>query len=153
MLMRFQNWDGLRTGYFSQALTSTCGFPVAPSNSRGDSIPSQISATVTSVGRQTVSMVSAPCETTPIYTVPRARRITFYLVNRVENQNEPKRRQSGGRLGSFLVFNSAFGIHMHWLISSTIIITWQICTTAQKICKTPFPKIGDFIEYIQRNFS
>ena len=40
-------------------------------------------------------------ETIPIYTVFRARRITFFLVNRVENQNEPKRPQSGGRLGSF----------------------------------------------------
>ena len=36
-----------------------------------------------------------------IYTIFRARRITFFLVNRVENQNEPKRPQSGGRLGSF----------------------------------------------------
>ena len=35
------------------------------------------------------------------YTVFRARRITFFLVNRVENQNEPKRPQGGGRLGSF----------------------------------------------------
>ena len=35
------------------------------------------------------------------YTVFRARRITFFLVNRIENQNEPKRPQSGGRLGSF----------------------------------------------------
>ena len=35
------------------------------------------------------------------YTVFRVRRITFFLVNRVENQNEPKRPQSGGRLGSF----------------------------------------------------
>ena len=37
-----------------------------------------------------------------IYTVFRARRITFFLVNRIENQNEPKRSQSCGRLGSFL---------------------------------------------------
>ena len=35
------------------------------------------------------------------YTVFRVDRITFFLVNRVENQNEPKRSQSGGRLGSF----------------------------------------------------
>ena len=35
------------------------------------------------------------------YTVFHARRITFFLVSRVENQNEPKRPQSGGRLGSF----------------------------------------------------
>ena len=35
------------------------------------------------------------------YTVFRARQITFFLVNRVENQNEPKRPQGGGRLGSF----------------------------------------------------
>ena len=35
------------------------------------------------------------------YTVFRARRITFFPVNRVENQNEPKRPQGGGRLGSF----------------------------------------------------
>ena len=34
------------------------------------------------------------------YTVFRARRNTFFLVNLVENQNEPKRPQSGGRLGS-----------------------------------------------------
>ena len=44
---------------------------------------------------------SVACGTTPIYTVFRARRITFFLVNRVENQNEPKRPQGGGRLGSF----------------------------------------------------
>ena len=44
---------------------------------------------------------SAPCETAPICTVLRARRITFFLVNRVENQNEPKRPQGGGHLGSF----------------------------------------------------
>ena len=31
----------------------------------------------------------------------RAKRITFFLVNRVENQNERKRPQSSGRLGSF----------------------------------------------------
>ena len=30
-----------------------------------------------------------------------ARRITFFLVNRVENKNEPKRPRSGGRLVSF----------------------------------------------------
>ena len=36
-----------------------------------------------------------------IYTIFRAKRITFFLVNRVKNQNEPKRPQSGGRLGSF----------------------------------------------------
>ena len=35
------------------------------------------------------------------YTVFRVGWITFFLVNRVENQNEPKRPQSGGRLGSF----------------------------------------------------
>ena len=35
------------------------------------------------------------------YTFYRARRITFFPVNRVENQNEPKRPQGGGRLGSF----------------------------------------------------
>ena len=35
------------------------------------------------------------------YTVFRARRITFFLANRVENQNEPKRPQGGDRLGSF----------------------------------------------------
>ena len=35
------------------------------------------------------------------YTVFRASRVHFFLVNRVENQNEPKRPQSGGRLGSF----------------------------------------------------
>ena len=35
------------------------------------------------------------------YTVFRAMRITFSLANRVENQNEPKRPQGGGRLGSF----------------------------------------------------
>ena len=37
----------------------------------------------------------------PPDTVFRVSRITFFLVNRVENQNEPKRPQSGGRLGSF----------------------------------------------------
>ena len=36
-----------------------------------------------------------------LYPVFRVDRITFFLVNRVENQNEPKRPQSGGRLGSF----------------------------------------------------
>ena len=36
-----------------------------------------------------------------LYTVFRARRITFFLANRVENQNEPKRPQGGDRLGSF----------------------------------------------------
>ena len=35
------------------------------------------------------------------YTVFRTRRITFFLVNRDENQNEPKRPQGGGRWGSF----------------------------------------------------
>ena len=30
----------------------------------------------------------------------RVGRITFFQVNRAENQNEPKRPQSGGRLGS-----------------------------------------------------
>ena len=35
------------------------------------------------------------------YTVFRVGRITFFPANRVENQNEPKRPQSGGRLGSF----------------------------------------------------
>ena len=35
------------------------------------------------------------------YTVFRVSRITFFPANRVENQNEPKRPQSGGRLGSF----------------------------------------------------
>ena len=35
------------------------------------------------------------------YTVLRVGRITFFLANRVEHQNEPKRPQSGGRLGSF----------------------------------------------------
>ena len=35
------------------------------------------------------------------YTVFRTRRIAFFLVNGVENQNEPKRPQGGGRLGSF----------------------------------------------------
>ena len=34
-----------------------------------------------------------------LYTVFGARRITFFLVNRVENQNEPKRPQSDGRYG------------------------------------------------------
>ena len=34
------------------------------------------------------------------YTVFRARRNTFFLVNLVENQNEPKRPESVGRLGS-----------------------------------------------------
>ena len=37
---------------------------------------------------------------TLIYTVYRARRITFFLVNQVENPNEPKRPQSGARLAS-----------------------------------------------------
>ena len=36
-----------------------------------------------------------------VYTVYHARRITFTLVNRVENQNEPKWQQIGGRLGLF----------------------------------------------------
>ena len=36
-----------------------------------------------------------------MYTVFHASRYTFFLVNRVENQNEPKRPQGGGRLGSF----------------------------------------------------
>ena len=35
------------------------------------------------------------------YTVFSVRWNTYFLVNRVENQNEPKRPQSGGRLGSF----------------------------------------------------
>ena len=35
------------------------------------------------------------------YTVFRVERITFFLVNRVENQNGPKQPQIGGRLGSF----------------------------------------------------
>ena len=35
------------------------------------------------------------------FTVFHASRKTFFLVNRVENQNEPKRPQGGGRLGSF----------------------------------------------------
>ena len=35
------------------------------------------------------------------YTVFLAWRITFFLANRVENQNEPKRPQSGGPLCSF----------------------------------------------------
>ena len=34
------------------------------------------------------------------YTVLRVDRGTFFLVNGVEHQNEPKRSQSGGRLGS-----------------------------------------------------
>ena len=35
------------------------------------------------------------------YTVFHAGRITFFQLNRFENQNEPKRPQSGGLLGSF----------------------------------------------------
>ena len=35
------------------------------------------------------------------YTVFSTRRITFFLANRIENQNETKRPQGGGRLGSF----------------------------------------------------
>ena len=46
-------------------------------------------------GRPDTFQVSIP------YTVFRARRITFFLANRVKNQNEPKRPQSGDRLGSF----------------------------------------------------
>ena len=36
-----------------------------------------------------------------LYTVFRVGRINFFLVNRVENQNEPKRPQSEGGLGLF----------------------------------------------------
>ena len=36
-----------------------------------------------------------------LYMVLRVKRVTLFLVNRVENQNEPKRPQSVGRLGSF----------------------------------------------------
>ena len=35
------------------------------------------------------------------FSVKQFRQDTFFLVNRVENQNEPKRPQSAGRLGSF----------------------------------------------------
>ena len=42
---------------------------------------------------------------TRIYTVFRARRITFFLVNRVENKNEPKRPQKWWPFGFVLVFN------------------------------------------------
>ena len=48
---------------------------------------------------------SAPRETTPIYTVFRARWITFFLVNRVENQNEPIRPPLQWPFGLVLVFN------------------------------------------------
>ena len=47
------------------------------------------------------------------YTVFRARRITFFLVNRVENQNEPKRPQKWWPFGFVLVFNSAYGNGRH----------------------------------------
>ena len=40
------------------------------------------------------------------YTVFRVRRITFFLVNRVENQNEPKQPQKWWPFGFVLVFNS-----------------------------------------------
>ena len=36
-----------------------------------------------------------------VYTVFRVGRVTFFLVDRVENQNEPIRPQIGGRLGLF----------------------------------------------------
>ena len=51
--------------------------------------------------------------TIPHYTVFRARRITFFLVNRVENQNEPKRPQKWWPFGFVLVFNSAYGNGRH----------------------------------------
>ena len=48
-----------------------------------------------------------------LYTVFLARGITFFLVNRVENQNEPKRPLKWWPFGFVLVFNSAFGRHWH----------------------------------------
>ena len=48
-----------------------------------------------------------------VYTVFRARRITFFLVNRVQNQNEPKRPQKWWPFGFVLVFNSAYGNGRH----------------------------------------
>ena len=49
-----------------------------------------------------LNLLSSPFTVSPIvYTVFRAIQITIFLVNRVENQNEPKRPQCGGRLGSF----------------------------------------------------
>ena len=47
------------------------------------------------------------------YTVFRARWITFFLVNRVENQNEPERPQKWWPFGFVLVFNSAYGNGRH----------------------------------------
>ena len=37
----------------------------------------------------------------------------FFLVNRVENQNEPKRPQKWWPFGFVLVFNSAYGNGRH----------------------------------------
>ena len=42
-----------------------------------------------------------PHQTLVDYTVFRASRVTFFPANRVENQNEPKRRLGRRRLGSF----------------------------------------------------
>ena len=48
-----------------------------------------------------------------VYTVFRASRVTFFVLNRVENQNEPKRPQKWWPFGFVLVFNSAYGNGRH----------------------------------------
>ena len=60
------------------------------------------------------------------YTVFRVGRFTFFLVNRVENQNEPKRPKGGGRLGSFWFStrpsaNTGTGYNLHHAL---IISSW-----------------------------
>ena len=56
----------------------------------------------------------------------------------LNTKNEPKRPPLSGRLGSFLVLNSAFGIHWNWLISSAVIITWQNSRIADERFKQAF---------------
>ena len=57
------------------------------------------------------------------YTVFRASRVTFFLVNRVKNQNKPKRPKSGGCLGSFwfstlLLADTGTDYNLHHAFSS-----------------------------------
>ena len=54
---------------------------------------------------RTVFSINGTYEFVP-YTVFHVRRITFFLVNRVENQNEPKQPQKWWLFGFVLVFNS-----------------------------------------------
>ena len=65
------------------------------------------------------------------YTVFCTKRITFFLANRDENQNEPKPPQGGGRLGSFWFSTRPLA---NTGIDSNAIGLWDNLRSSSSIC-------------------